>query len=258
MVQLHWIKGMKRLLVCLFLATPTWGSLSVTSSELKHTAFGSGISMTAANHAAGDLLVFTLATQAGTGLTASIMSNTAGDTWYMAGTFITGLNLANTMYIFYAYNSNGNASDVVTATYTQGGYETSSIYDIHDSNGAFASDPVDATSRATGTSTNINSGNVAITGASDIILAVMEHDAQGLVAGTGYTLINDGGYEASEYHIVSAAESATATGGGANDWVINAASFKGVSGTIPTIAGFSRGLIVQGAKMAVQGNLSIR
>jgi hypothetical protein len=197
---------------------------------------GASLATAATNHAAGDLIVACLSTQNARTFTGSDVSNTAGCTWHVAGTHVT-IN-ANNEWMFYAYNSAGNASDVVTITYAVGGYDHLVVYSVHSDLNAFTSDPLDGTSGATGTGSAIDSGNVVVSAANAVIIATMECDGQNMVAGAGYTLIDDfaaGGsaYTAAEYHVVTASEHATATPGAPGDWVILAAAFKELT-TIPT------------------------
>src|ERR1051325_417258 len=202
------------------------------------TPVASNATTSTAQHAAGNLLVAFITRDSATGIT---VTDTQGNTWHQAGSAV--IQGTHRLEIWYAYNISGVGSNVVTAALTSG---TAAYFliSVRNFSGFGASDPFDGSNGTTGKSTSISSGSVGVIGTEDVILAGMEADGQGITNGTGYTLdlfnggIGDGRYFADEYHIVTAAESATATcASGA--WGILAASFKSApSGPSPALSAY--------------------
>lgn len=180
---------------------------------------------TAANHVAGNLLVAFITRDSATSIT---VNDTAGNTYHQAGSAVT--QGSHRLEIWYAYNITGNAANIVTAALTSGS-AAYFLISVRQFSGFGTSDPFDNQNGSTGNSTSLSTGNITVAGAQDVIVAGMEADGQGIVGGTNYTLdlfnggIGDGRYFADEYHIVTAAESATATAN-SGAWGITGASFK--------------------------------
>lgn len=231
---------MKRLIaILLCLSQPSWAALSVLNRVANEAdASGGAIATAAQAHTSGNLLVCLVQLQTNTGATTMTITNTAGDTWSHA-TAADKASGNNKLQIFYT-NTSGNGSDIVTATPDANcAFRALVVYEITDSNGSFTGDHLDGTGSGTNTNTTITTdASVGVTAAEDIILAFMLYTSASVSAGTGYTLstVNLGSFWASEYHIVTAAEAATATGSASATWAISAASFKGVTASGGTLA----------------------
>lgn len=184
----------------------------------------------AISHTAGNLLVVGVSFQTAGGATSVTLSDTAGNTYTPIGSLL--VRSTNRLQLWYCPNCLGNASNIVTAT-TVGGNAGFLVVSVRQFSGADTSAPLDGTATATGSSASINSGSVAVTASSAVIVAFMEADGSNFVAGTGYTLNQfanaSGRFFADEYHIVTASEAATAscTSGA---WGVCAAAFKAASG----------------------------
>jgi hypothetical protein len=104
-------------------------------------------------------------------------------------------------------------------------YSVAEVLEFSGGTFSFVSDST-GTNNGTGT---ITTGTLTLSNPS-VIVAQIEMDATGLVAGTGYVSHSpDGNYVWNEYHITSSSEAATATNAGGLTWVIIAAAFQ-VSG----------------------------
>jgi hypothetical protein len=108
---------------------------------------------------------------------------------------------------------------------------------VHEFSGLGTSDPYDSGSHngGSGTGTSLDSGNIAISGSSDVIVALFESDGATITTPGTYSLttFNASGdannYFADGYHIVTASEHATATATSAA-WYAVAAAFKAPGG----------------------------
>lgn len=180
----------------------------------------------AASHTAGNLVWAWLYTQ--TNLTATL-ADTAGNTYPQIGSAFAPT--VGFFSMFYAKNIIGNASNIVTATFstpTIGG-STYVALGVRQFSGCDTTSPLVGTLQTgSGTGTAIASGTVTVSGQS-VICAGIEGNPT-LVAGSGYSLtpMTDGfgGFTGDEYHITSANEAATATAGSAGLYGIIAVAFK--------------------------------
>lgn len=187
----------------------------------------SNISAPAANHVAGNLLVALVSQQNNGAGVANTITDTAGNTWYQAGTTYASASLQNYLSIYYAYNITGNAANVVNAAFSptpSGGYCEIKVLQF---SGFGTSDPFGAQVAATGTSTTPTSPSVTTIGASSVIVGWIEADYRFIAAGSGFTAggASPSGYFFDEYKIVSASQTAAATCA-SGDWRITAASFN--------------------------------
>jgi hypothetical protein len=181
----------------------------------------------AQSHAAGNLLVAVFSCQLA-GATVSSVANTALDTWTpTTNTPYPETGGVNDELIYYTLSTHGNASDVVTITFsTTVNYLTATVYEFHSSTGTWSYVTDNTGSSPTGTA--ISTGVLTLAGAS-VIVATAETDASApTTPGPGYTLTaSDGfGFTFDEYHITSTSEAATATANSSADWAILAAAFQ--------------------------------
>lgn len=159
------------------------------------------------------------------------VSDTAGNTYVQIDPVNTGTGTY--MASFYVKNIIGNASNVVTATLTNGGH--AAIYAAQYS-GLSTTAPLDAHSTGFNASgTSVSTGTFTTTVANEVMVAVAMNGEAGSspTAGSGYTLRNTDtteGASALEDQIVTSIQtSVTASmsgSGSASEWLIVAATFK--------------------------------
>lgn len=165
----------------------------------------------------------------------SSIANTAGDTWIQAGSAL--VNVTAEYRIYYVPSTAGHASDAVTVTLVNP--STYRVLVVHEISGQLTSGTLNTTATGTGTGTAFATGSITVVASEEIIIAACALSTNGgpvIAGGSGYTLTNFGAvgdanmYYADEWHIVTASETATATGNISAQWGILAASFKTAAG----------------------------
>jgi hypothetical protein len=189
------------------------------------------VASAAANHTAGNLLVAWV-TWANAQNFSSI-ADTAGNTWHLAGS---EFNQGGSKHrIYYAYNCNGNATNVVTATF--GSNTTIRAIVVHQFSGALATlDPLGDTETNGNVGAFITTTPMRVTSTEEVQVAFMRANSAGIGSGNGtlttFAVTGDAGqYYADQYKIVTTSGALTATCTSAA-WGVIAASFK-VAPTIP-------------------------
>jgi hypothetical protein len=197
----------------------------VQQNQVGIAASGTTIAVTLSPTTPGNMIVAVIDSRNNT--VSSIIDGS--NTYVQAGSYYGPLANPNnnTLSIWYAKNSS-SASLVTTTFSASAGHYWVSIYEV---SGADISAPyVTSSTGNSGLSNPITTGTLSLGGANAIIIAGICEISPPIVAGTGYTLVNFGWtgdsnkQNATEYHVVSADESATATGGG-GAWMILAAAF---------------------------------
>lgn len=200
---------------------------------VNHTSNGNlsdtSVLAAAAVHTAGNLLVVFVNTQLADAVT---VSDTAGNSFFeVPNSPVLTPNAVNRLRLFYAWNCLGHATNVVRADWA--GTSFYNAIAVNQFSGVMTTDPIGDSDEGSGAGTALATPSLTVAASEEVIVAGMEADAQGLTAGSGYTLtlVNDGlgGYTASEYKIVTASEAATATCAGSG-WGIIAACFKVATG----------------------------
>ena len=180
----------------------------------------------ATNHSTGNLLVVFVGMLSYTETVSSI-ADTAGNSY----TFIRRLrNGAVTLEAWYAKSITGNASNVVTVTYTGSIAERSVI--VLQYSGCDKTSPLDQWDSATGSSSTPTSDNETTTLADEVLVAGANLlNSKDYTAGANYTLRveTDTPYAGAEDRIVSSigTYNATFSLSGSTNWVIILATFKG-------------------------------
>lgn len=196
-------------------------SIAVTRSDK-----ATGVALGAVSQTAGrTLAVFVQVNNNGAGCT---LADTAGNSYVPAGTFKKSI-YGQTGYWFYVLSCSGHATNIVTASPTTistnaeiFGYELTGVGSYLEQKGFETATP----------KTAVSSGTFLFSPQEAVILAGMAGNSPTFVAGAGYTMQNaTSGNSATEYKIVTAAESATATVNNSN-WYINAIAFG--AGSPPT------------------------
>ena len=186
---------------------------------------GTTIATAAANHTTGNLLAVFLNIQASDTPT---ITDTAGNTWTATPSSPAHPTGVNYIWVFYAANITGNASNVITANWsTSTGYAAISVRQF---SGVATTSPLEDDDKGTGISTSLATPSLTVTSSEGVIFAGMEADGIPITGGSGYTFtaITDGfgGYTGDEYKIVTASEAATASQIDAYAWGITAGLFK--------------------------------
>ena len=135
--------------------------------------------------------------------------------------------------IFYAKNIAGG-TNTVKATFATAITAWGILY-IHEYSGVDQISPVDAAVAASGSSSSMNSGNLAVSTPNTLLFAGGESNITITRAGSGYTVRSTGYGNITEDRIASTAGtySATATQNG-NAWVMQLVAFKAASGAPDT------------------------
>jgi hypothetical protein len=173
------------------------------------------VASSAANCTAGNLLIAT-ARWTETPYTATI-ADTAGNTWATDGPY-TDANSGHRLQMWYAYNITGNASNVVTITFSTNS-SNSGVSVMEFSGERTSSDPLDAHGYNVSTSGNqpsVTSGTFSTASANEVIVAgsATNNFGEAYTADTGYTIPSGAtqDYVTSQYKIVSSTQSSvTAT-----------------------------------------------
>ena len=176
-------------------------------------------------HTTGNLLVATVSRQHGNAIT---MSDTAGNTWYQAGTDFLEAGNTNTMSIFYAYNITGHASNVVTATLGGGATGAYFVLAVREFDGFGTRDPYVDYEHGDGNGTAPATGSLtSVANDETLVVALTEADGQSITAGSGFTsnVIDSIGYFADSYKVAVGSMTATAVCA-SGDWRIVAAMFE--------------------------------
>lgn len=178
------------------------------------------------NVTGGNILVAYMSGQS-SGVDGTI-TDTAGNTWHETGA-ITAVGGVNYMNIWYAYNVTGNASDVITFTWTSG-TAAFAMLGVRQFSGYATSNPYNSRSTNSGSGTAMDSGTVTA-GATTMIFTGAENDANATITGaSGFTATNFcHAYFADGYKITSGNTDATFTGT-SNAWRMIGASFDLSSG----------------------------
>ena len=186
---------------------------------------GNTIATAAISHTTGNLLAVFLNIQ--TSSTPTI-TDTASNTWTATSSSPANSG-ANYIWVFYAANITGNASNIVTANWG-GAPTTYAAISVRQFSGVATTSPLEDDDKGTGTGTAIATPSLTLTSSEGVIFAGMESDGLPISAGSGYafTAIDDGfgGYTGDEYKIVTASEAATATATNPEPWGIAAGLFK--------------------------------
>lgn len=217
----------------------------VTTAGFGNSSSSTTVASPATAHTSGSLLVVVVNWEtAATNL--SSMADTAGNT-YSNLTKRTSTNMGS--QIWYCANITGNASNIVTATFSSA--TTGHSIMVHEFSGAAVSSVFDQENGTSGTGSSLSAGNVTTTQADEVLVAGFVRWNSGGVwtEGSSYTMgantsaINTG-YMPSmmEYRIVSATGTydgnATNTGGG--EYLAVVASFKAqLSNITPGVGGQS-------------------
>ena len=180
----------------------------------------------------GNLLIAMVFWQLAASITGIL--DTAGNSWLQVpGAHIGWGGANNNLDIWYVLSAKASAGDFVTVSLSSPGtYRSIAFLEFNSSTGAWTFDVVGTPANGSGTS--LATGNLAITGTDDLIVAIMEADSQGQAGGAGFSLtqFNSPGdptpFFADEWKEVSAAQVADATcaSGG---WGISAAAFSTVA-----------------------------
>ena len=190
------------------------------------------IAATAANHTGGNLLVVCVVWSSAA-QTLSSIADTAGNTYTRHPSSKQDSGSDNTE-IFYAKNITGNASNVVTATFS--GSSTFRRIMVDQISGADTSAPADQAGIGGGTSATATTSSFTTTQADEIIVAgVGNTNTTSFSAGAAGTIRvnNVGGDSAMEDNIVSSTGSYTGSmvsDIGSTTWFISAASYKQAGG----------------------------
>ncbi len=144
-----------------------------TASNFTTGSPSSSISTSATSHRAGNLLVAVISRQSAT---AETLSDTAGNTWYQAGTTVSsGGSGLNKMGVYYAYNITGHASNVVTSSGGSANYRVLVVYEFM---GCFGSStPFTGWNTATGSGTTASTSIANGDGAYTLGVAIAENDS---------------------------------------------------------------------------------
>jgi hypothetical protein len=224
------------LVTALLLGTNAEASMTVTCVAHWTNTGSSNVTPTF-SQSTGDLLVVGVLTQTGSH-TASILSDTASDSFSQIGTFHNNGG-PNTLLMFEAYNVTANGSNAVTATYTMGGYENIVACNVHSTNGSFSTDPADANSYGQGTATANTTGTITVTSANDFIFAIGENDSRGVSIDSPYSGQIDTAWSASGYEWYQYYASATSSMAATATTTFGVYLFYGASFKEPVSAGGS-------------------
>jgi hypothetical protein len=231
-----------RVLLALLLSVPAWGQISATFAGTDKASNATGgavtsLSTAGTSHTAGRALVALI--RLGTvGATVSSVTNTAGDTWSACSPIKTGTQGA--VQWWYALNSAGNASDVVTANFTTSVYTSVIVGEIA---GIATSSAVDVCSGSTGnsgTGTAATASSFSTSQADEIILHGVIWGALSITttANSGYTAVADtDGMGGLQYRVVSSTQSGitpTLTLSSSQDWIGQVLTLKAPGGGSPT------------------------
>lgn len=192
------------------------------------TASSTTLASPAISHTTGNLLIVMIETNGGMGVTN--ITDTASNTYTAVGSEFN--NGSNWYQIYYSENITGNASNVVTVTFSAARiYRAIVVYQV---SGAATSSVLNTSKTASGTGTAIDSGTFALVASEEIVVMLLSFDATiaTITGGTGFTLTNfaitgdANPYYADEYKIVTVDTAATATLSTSAGWAGIAASFK--------------------------------
>lgn len=162
------------------------------------------------------------------------LTDTAGNTFIPMGIPPITSN-SNCVYQFYAKNVNGSGSDVVTEHIdsshggSTGTYQTFTVYQY---NGVDKTNPLDNSNQSSSflSGSTMSTGNITVSGTSDLLIGGMEADGQPITGGSGFTFtaITDGfgGYTGDEYKFTSTSQAVTASQSSSLGWIMVGASFK--------------------------------
>lgn len=181
------------LLAFTLLCTPAFGAIANVNCEIGNfysATAGSSIATAPVSHTAGNFVVVAVRWAIlGSAVTLSSITDTAGNTYTLATTYFSG-SAADAVTIGYAANILGNASNVLTANFSNAGASYRGILACQFSGVATAS-PLDVLiSGATGTNNAPTSSSFTTTNANDLIFIALDQGALGgnYTAGSGYTL----------------------------------------------------------------------
>lgn len=146
---------------------------------------GTDVAFDATSLTAGNLIAVEIR-WSGSGITITSITDTAGNTYVQAGTDIDTVALGAHVALWYAQNTAGNGSNIVTIHFSGGGgsgvYVTNAQY-----SGLATSNALDTTDRAAATSTSVTSAGFTTTTANQLIVSVV-----GVEGGSGSTLTPSG------------------------------------------------------------------
>ena len=213
-------------------ATPTHvqsRALEIGSGTVNSLAFPS-------NNTAGNLIVV----YAVWGNTQPVtLTDTAGNSYASAAPATRWNNGAWSSQVFYAKSVAGGAN-TVRATFSQAISDFGIIY-IHEYSGLDATNPLDASAAAIGSSQAMNSGSAAVTGSNDLIFGAGASSHTVNQAGAGFTTRRTDYGNRTEDKVVTGAGSYNATARqNASAWVMHMVAFRAATGSVdatpPTVA----------------------
>ncbi|HLK34717.1 MAG TPA: galactose oxidase-like domain-containing protein [Terriglobales bacterium] len=175
---------------------------------------------------AGDLNIVVIGWNDATASVTSV-TDSAGNTYTLAGTVIRGTNL--TQAIYYAKGIVGAAAQGNTVTVQFDQAANFPDLRIAEYAGIDSANPLDATNGSAGTSLTSSSGKIATTAAKELVFAANTVLAQTLGPGHGYvTVMLTSFFDIVEHQIVSnkASYNASAPLSANSNWVMQIATFK--------------------------------
>lgn len=213
-------------------ADPPPGSTPLSILQLTQNEITSGRSVTA---------TFNTATKAGNTIVAYVIWSNAGTVQltdshgaaFVSARSATQWSIGYSAQVFYLSNIAGGA-DTVTATFQMPVSSFGLLY-IHEFAGISTTNPVDATSAASGTGVTLNSGSATTTTSGDLIFGAGVSDDIATVVGSGFTLLNltYGNITEAELGGAPGSYAATATHNG-SAWAMEMVAFRPSGGTTST------------------------
>ncbi len=227
-------KRIKRLLLLLFLlaATPAHGAIArVNSASLGDNAAAATIAAPATSHTAGNLLVVYIA-WAGTTVTVTGITDTAGNTYSQCtGALASDVN-AGRSDLWFAKNIAGNASNVVTVTFSASiDFRRIAVFQY---SGADTVSPFEVAVNTSGTGTSLTSPSFSPAASGNVNVAGGDQSASGntWTAGANYTLgpLPGSSYTEDRIAAPAGAQTASITNSAAITILMSLASFKAAGG----------------------------
>lgn len=211
----------------------------VNSSPKTGLGSGSTVATPAISHTTGNLLVVAVRWDSTT-VTVTGVADTAGNT-YTSRTVKT-FNGTDSVQFWYAKNITGNASNVVTATFSSSAPSASGIT-VDQFSGCDTTSPYDTEASGSGSGTGLVTGAFTTTTADEVIVVAGDQGSTSgtYTAGAGYTIAGQtiGVALSTEYQIVSSIQT-------------------GVTAGITSSAGLAYGIIAATFKIASGGGFTAK
>lgn len=236
----------------------------VNSTSVGLTGSATGFNFTATSLTAGNLIVVLVRANTSTNPFVSSITDTAGNTYTRISNLSGG---GDTSELWYAKNTSGNGSNVVTVTFN-GTYATWSGSTAQYS-GCDTSSPLDATASATANSTSVTSSSFTTAQADEVIVGASQISQVGgtWTPDTGYTnrVTDSSGVTNIQDKIVSTIQTTVTTKGTCGSGApmhIHVATFKAAGGAAsvgPLTGGgaLAHGRLINGGRLVRAPSMSL-